>query len=90
MTQSFCLQSFGSLRQFGGGQKVIKMQSNVNQANSKVATLASSGKGGKVEVAVKAEPSKLRPVGLCRGQFTVPDDFDDPLPDEILEEFDGQ
>jgi len=30
-------------------------------------------------------PSKrLRPFGLCSGQFTVPDDFDDPLPDHIL------
>jgi hypothetical protein len=22
-----------------------------------------------------------RPYGLCAGEFTVPDDFDDPLPD---------
>jgi antitoxin (DNA-binding transcriptional repressor) of toxin-antitoxin stability system len=25
-----------------------------------------------------------RPFGLCAGEFTVPDDFDAPLPDEIL------
>lgn len=31
-----------------------------------------------------------RPFGLCSGRFTVPDDFDRPLPDEILKEFEGQ
>ncbi len=25
-----------------------------------------------------------RPVGLCAGQFVVPDDFDAPLPDEAF------
>jgi antitoxin (DNA-binding transcriptional repressor) of toxin-antitoxin stability system len=30
-----------------------------------------------------------RPFGLCAGQFTVPDDFNRPLPDDILKEFDG-
>jgi len=32
---------------------------------------------------------KLRPVGLCAGEFRVPDDFDDPLPEHILREFEG-
>lgn len=27
------------------------------------------------------EASGLRPVGLCAGRFTVPDDFDSPLPE---------
>lgn len=31
-----------------------------------------------------------RPFGLCRGQFTVPDDFDEPLPDDILKEFEAR
>lgn len=29
----------------------------------------------------------LRPYGLCQGDFVVPDDFNDPLPEEILEMF---
>lgn len=33
----------------------------------------------------QAQP--LRPFGLCAGEFTVPDDFDAPLPEEILQEF---
>jgi hypothetical protein len=32
----------------------------------------------------------LRPIGLCAGEFTVPDDFDDPLPEEILRDFEGR
>lgn len=34
-----------------------------------------------------APSSKERPFGLCRGEFVVPDDFDDPLPEEILRDF---
>ena len=32
----------------------------------------------------------LRPIGLARGEFAVPDDFDDPLPDEILDAFEAE
>ncbi|MBD2448038.1 type II toxin-antitoxin system Phd/YefM family antitoxin [Nostoc sp. FACHB-152] len=32
----------------------------------------------------------LRPFGLCAGEFTVPDDFDEPLPEEILNAFEGK
>jgi antitoxin (DNA-binding transcriptional repressor) of toxin-antitoxin stability system len=30
-----------------------------------------------------------RPFGLCAGEFRVPDDFDAPLPDEIVRQFEG-
>jgi antitoxin (DNA-binding transcriptional repressor) of toxin-antitoxin stability system len=33
---------------------------------------------------------QLRPFGLCAGEFTVPDDFDAPLPEEILSAFEGK
>jgi len=32
-------------------------------------------------------PKPLRPFGLCAGEFTVPDDFDAPLPESILNAF---
>ncbi|HEY0156372.1 MAG TPA: type II toxin-antitoxin system Phd/YefM family antitoxin [Thermoanaerobaculia bacterium] len=32
----------------------------------------------------------LRPLGLAKGEFLVPDDFDDPLPEEILDSFKGR
>ncbi|MEB3231501.1 MAG: hypothetical protein VKJ64_10860 [Leptolyngbyaceae bacterium] len=31
-----------------------------------------------------------RPTGLCSGDFVVPEDFDEPLPDAILDEFEGE
>jgi hypothetical protein len=53
--------------------------------------------GKRVEVIVVEEdgpaeigtPQGERPLGLLRGQFIVPDDFDDPLPSEIQEYFEG-
>ena len=33
---------------------------------------------------------QLRPFGLCAGEFTVPDDFDAPLPEDILSAFEGR
>jgi antitoxin (DNA-binding transcriptional repressor) of toxin-antitoxin stability system len=38
-------------------------------------------------VAVGTKP--LRPFGLCAGEFTVPEDFDAPLPADILNAFEG-
>ena len=37
-----------------------------------------------------SDTSKLRPFGLCAGEFTVPDDFDAPLPENLIREFEGQ
>jgi hypothetical protein len=34
--------------------------------------------------------AKQRPLGLYRGQFTIPDDFDSPLPDDVQKYFDGE
>jgi prevent-host-death family protein len=31
-----------------------------------------------------------RPFGLCEGEFTVPDDFDAPLPEDVLDSFEGK
>ena len=34
--------------------------------------------------------NQLRPFGLCAGEFTVPDNFDDPLPEDMLKAFEGK
>ena len=31
-----------------------------------------------------------RPIGLAAGDFVVPEDFDDPLPEDILNAFEGK
>ncbi len=38
---------------------------------------------------VVAPAETPRPFGLCAGEFTVPDDFDAPLPEDILKAFEG-
>lgn len=37
-----------------------------------------------------AAPTGARPHGLCAGEFIVPDDFDAPLPDELVSGFEGR
>lgn len=34
--------------------------------------------------------TELRPFGLCAGEFTVPDDFDAPLPEDIMSAFESK
>jgi hypothetical protein len=34
--------------------------------------------------------SQLRPIGLAKGQFTVPDDFNAPLPEDVVQTFEGK
>jgi hypothetical protein len=36
-----------------------------------------------------AAAAQPRPYGLGAGEFTVPDDFDRPLPEDVLKEFEG-
>lgn len=38
----------------------------------------------------KLPDNSLRPFGLAKGEFVVPDDFDDPLPEEVLRDFEGR
>jgi antitoxin (DNA-binding transcriptional repressor) of toxin-antitoxin stability system len=32
----------------------------------------------------------LRPFGLAKGEFVVPDDFDAPLPNDVLDDLEGK
>ncbi|CAN2041467.1 Type II toxin-antitoxin system Phd/YefM family antitoxin [Candidatus Magnetomoraceae bacterium gMMP-15] len=40
-------------------------------------------------IPIRSDSIELRPMGLCKGDFTVPDDFDAPLPEEIIQQFEG-
>ena len=33
--------------------------------------------------------TQLRPFGLCAGEFVVPDNFDEPLPESIINQFEN-
>lgn len=51
--------------------------------------IARSGKPVALLTRIKPKPKK-RPLGLLNGKFKVPDDFNAPLPDEILDAFEGK
>jgi antitoxin (DNA-binding transcriptional repressor) of toxin-antitoxin stability system len=47
-------------------------------------------RGGRAVAELRPIPqpqSSLRPFGLAAGAFSVPDDFDTPLPDSLLQDF---
>jgi antitoxin (DNA-binding transcriptional repressor) of toxin-antitoxin stability system len=64
----------GHLRKVEAGETLI-----ITQADRPVAELRP----------VEAGHKELRPYGLCAGEFTVPDDFDAPLPEVVLRQFEG-
>lgn len=41
-------------------------------------------------VAYKPRARKRRRLGLLAGKWNIPDDFDDPLPDDVLDAFEGR
>ena len=43
-----------------------------------------------VRPAAAARRARERPAGLAKGDFTVPADFDAPLPDDVLAPYDGR
>jgi hypothetical protein len=42
------------------------------------------------QIFVNSSSKQLRPFGLCAGEFTVPNDFDAPLPEDLLSAFEGK
>ena len=51
--------------------------------------IAKAGKPVARLVPIDATPAPRR-LGILDGKIHVPDDFDDPLPDEIIVEFEGR
>jgi hypothetical protein len=45
---------------------------------------------GLLTILAPTAPSQLRPIGLAKGQFTVPDDFNAPLSESVLQTFEGK
>jgi prevent-host-death family protein len=77
------------------------MEVNIHEAKTHLSRLLLRVAGGEeitiaragVPVArlVAVEPPRTpRPMGMFRGQFKVPEDFDAPLPDEVLALFEGE
>ena len=45
---------------------------------------------GLLTILVPTLPPQLRPIGLAKGQFTVPENFNAPLPEDVLQTFEGK
>lgn len=69
----------GYLRRVQAGETLL-----ITQADKPVAEIKpiseTPDRGGK----------QLRPFALCEGEFIAPDDFDAPLPEDILSQFEGR
>jgi prevent-host-death family protein len=79
----------------------VMVQVSVEEIQQDLATYLQRVEAGETVVIVRAgqpvaevkplvSPAKTRrPFGLCAGEFTVPDDFDAPLPEDVLKAFEG-
>ena len=54
------------------------------------AEITIANRGVPVARLVPIPPNHPRKLGIFRGQITIPDDFDAPLPDDILDAFEGK
>ncbi len=70
----------GYLDQVQSGETLLVMQEDKPVAEIKPVAEPSNRNG-------KQQP---RPFGLCVGAFVVPDDFDAPLPEDVLSLFEGK
>jgi prevent-host-death family protein len=68
----------GYLRRVQAGETLV-----VTQADKPLAEIKP------IHETAERDVKQLRPYALCEGAFVVPDDFDAPLPEEILSRFEG-
>lgn len=59
----------------------------IQEGNSLIITQADKPIAEIKPIRTKLPEKKRRPIGLCEGEFIVPDNFNDPLPEEIINLF---
>ena len=97
LLQGFVLPSFSSIG-YNAGMSNISLQELTHNPDALLDRLAAGEhivvvRGGRpvAELRPLAQPNLIaRPFGLAAGSFSVPDDFDSPLPADILREFEGR
>jgi prevent-host-death family protein len=77
------------------------MEVNIHQAKTHLSRLLRKVAGGEEItiaragvpvarlVAIEKKPQKMRPMGMDRGKIWIADDFNAPLPDDVLKAFYG-
>lgn len=78
----------------------MRSQLNIHEAKSQMSKLVEQTQLGREFVIAKAgkpvavlspvKPRKRRKLGVLDGKLKVPDDFNAPLPDEVLAAFEGR
>jgi hypothetical protein len=71
-------------------EQTYQLETTVNSDGTLLLNNLPFKAGDAIEVTIRTHHlTQRRPFGLCAGEFVVPDDFDDPLPEEILRDFEG-
>ena len=68
----------------------VEVEIDHGRVSSKGAEVLPDKATGLLTILNPAPLSQLRPIGLAQGQFTVPEDFNAPLPEDVLRTFEGQ
>ena len=68
---------------------VVNVHAAKTQLSREEVIIARAGKPV-VKLVPIAEDKPRRRLGTLAGKLTIPDDFDAPLPDEIIAEFEGR
>ncbi|NEP77911.1 MAG: type II toxin-antitoxin system Phd/YefM family antitoxin [Okeania sp. SIO3B3] len=59
----------------------------IQEGNSLIITQADKPIAEVKPIPTNQQQKQPRPIGLCAGEFVVPDDFNDPLPEEVINLF---
>ena len=70
--------------------RTLEVELNHGQVVSKGSETLPEKASGLLTILDTVPIDQLRPIGLAKGQFTVPDDFNNPLPEAVLLSFEGK
>jgi hypothetical protein len=70
--------------------RTLEVEINHGRVSSKGADALPEKASGLLTILHPLPLSQPRPIGLAKGQFTVPDDFNAPLPESVLQAFEGK
>ena len=68
----------------------VEVEIDHGHVSSKGAEALPEKASGLLTILDPAPRVQFRPIGLAKGQFTVPEDFNAPLPEDLLNAFEGK
>ena len=70
--------------------RTLEVELNHGQVVSKGSETLPEKASGLLTILDSVPIDQLRPIGLAKGQFTVPEDFNAPLLEDVLQAFEGK